>query len=91
MNAYYNDSHIRSASLEDRTTSAICSLISFITNRTFVNIVKLALIALSLVGFIATVGRIDNGSVGFFAGMSICAGFSLLEIVIIGSMVGQKK
>ena len=91
MNAYYNDSHIRSASLEDRTASAICSLISFLTNKTFVNIIKLALITLSLVGFIVTVGRIDSGSVGFVAGISICACLSLLEIIVIGSMAGQKK
>lgn len=91
MNAYYNESNVRRATLEDKTTSAICALISFITNKTFVTIVKLAVIALAFFGFIATVGRIDSGSIGFFAGVAICAGFSLLEIIVIGSMAGQKK
>ena len=91
MNAYYNESNVRRATLEDKTTSLICALISFITNKTFVTVVKLAVIAIAFFGFVATLGRIDSGSVGFFGGVIMCAVFSLLEIIVIGSMVGQKK
>lgn len=91
MNAYYHDSDIKRTNLEDRATSAVCSIISLLTNKTFVTIVKLIVIALSCVGFIATLGQIDSGSIGFFAGVVICAAFAGLDIVTIGSMVEQKK
>ncbi len=91
MNAYYHDSDIQKTNLEDRATSAICSFISLLTSKTFVTIVKLIIIALSMVGFVATLGKIDSGSVGFFMGVIICAVFAALDIVTIGSMVEQKK
>lgn len=91
MNAYYNDSHIRKKSLEDRTASAICSVISIITNKTFTLALRCMIIFAVLFGFVATVGMIDNGAVGFFPGVCICAVLSLVEIVAIGSLSSKKK
>ncbi len=91
MNAYYNESDITKTSLEDRATSAACSLISLLTNKTFINIVKLIVIALALVGFVVTLGKINDGSVGFFIGVIVCTAFATLDIATIGSMVEQKK
>lgn len=91
MNAYYNDSNIRKTSIEDKTTSAVCSIISFITSRTFTFVIKCAVIFAVLFGFVATVGMIDNGTIGFFVGICICALLSLVEIITIGSLSSQKK
>ena len=91
MNAYYHDSDITKTSLEDRATSVACSFISLLTNKTFLTIVKLIVIALALVGFVVTLGKINDGSVGFFAGVIVCGVFAVLDIATIGSMVEQKK
>ena len=91
MNAYYHDSDIKKTNLEDRATSAICSFISLLTNKTFVTVIKLIIIALSLVGFFATLGKINDGSIGFFMGVVVCAVFAILDIATIGSMVEQNQ
>ena len=91
MNAYYHESDITKTSLEDKATSVACSFISLLTNKTFVTIVKLIIIALALVGFVTTLGKINNGSIGFFMGVVICAVFAVLDIATIGSMIEQKK
>ena len=91
MNAYYNDSDITKTSLEDRATSAACSFISLLTNKTFVTVIKLIVIALALVGFIATLGKINDGSIGFFMGVVICTVCAVLDIAAIASMVEQRK
>ena len=91
MNAYYHDSDIKKTNIEDRAASAACSLISLLTSKTFVTVVKLIIIALSMVGFVATLGKIDNGSIGFFMGVVVCAVFAGLDIITIGSMVEQRK
>ena len=91
MNAYYHDSDITKTSLEDRATSAVCSFISLLTNKTFLTIVKLIVIALALVGFVATLGKISNGSIGFFMGIVVCAVLAALDIATIRSMVEQNK
>ena len=91
MNAYFNHSDIQKKTLEDRFTSIICSIISFFTNKTLVNFIKLAVISVGLFFFFATIGKIDNGSMGVFAGIMVCATISLLEIIVIGSFTDQKK
>lgn len=91
MNAYYNESNVRKKSIEDRTASLACSFISFITSRTFSIVIKCMIVLAVIFGFVATVGMIDNGSVGFFPGVCICAVLSIVETAIIGSLSSKKK
>ncbi len=91
MNAYYHETDIAKTSLEDRATSAACSFISLLTNKTFVTVIKLIVVALALIGFVVTLGKINDGSVGFFIGVVVCAVFAVLDIATIGSMIEQKK
>lgn len=91
MNAYYHDSDIQKTNLEDKATSAVCSFISLLTNKTFVTVAKLIIIALALVGFVATLGKINDGTIGFFMGVVVCAICAVLDITAIGSMIDQKK
>ncbi len=91
MNAYYHDSDIKKTNLEDKATSAVCSLISLLTNKTFLTVVKLIVVVLALVGFVATLGKINDGSIGCFMGVIVCAVFAVLDIATLGSMVEQKK
>ena len=91
MNAYYNESDIRSRSLSDKTSDALCALISVLTNKKLVSLVKICIISISLFAFIATVGMVNDGRVGFFMGTLICGTLSLLEISVIKSMNEKRK
>ncbi len=91
MNAYYNETNITKRTVEDRLTTGACAIISVLTNKSFLKFIKLAIIALALFGFVCIVGMIDAGTLGFFSGIAICALLSLVEIITISTMVGQKE
>ena len=91
MNAYYNESNIRKEPIADRTATLLYNLIAFLTNTKTVNIFKVSVITLALFAFVATVGMVDNGTIGFFWGAVICGILSTLEISVIKSMTKKSS
>ena len=92
MNAYYNDFDIKKHSgIDDKCISVICAIMKFFSNRYFIGALKVSIIVVALFGFIATVGMVDEGTLGFFSGTAICFIISAVEFVLVGSMVKKAR
>lgn len=91
MNAYYNDSHFKKTSVEDKAANAVCKIISLFTNNIFVTVLKIIAVISAIWGFVATVGKVSDGEMSFIGGVLICAVLSVIEIFVIGSIVQKDE
>ena len=99
MNAYYErtnrqaiaDNHSINTSFGDGLISLICTIVAFFTSAAAVKVEKTILSTVCFVAFFGVIGSMDSGSIGMFAGISLCSLFSLIEFFIFKSMIKSKK
>lgn len=72
MNAYYNEQDIKRKSFDVKK---------------LIKILKFAVIASLLFGFISILGMIDRGVIGYALGILLCTVICFFEVIAIGSVV----
>lgn len=100
MNAYYQranrtvlvtDAKPLNINIGEKIISFICAIISVLTCDTAVIIEKISLSAVCFIAFIGVIGGIDAGSISMLAGIPICAAISLIECLVLRSLIKKKK
>ena len=96
MNAYFTDSkrisrHVPKINITHGFIEFICSIVAFFTCDTVVRIIKIGVCALSFVGFFGIIGGIESGSINMISGLLIGAALSVIEFVMLGSLMSKSK
>ncbi len=96
MNAYFTDSkrasrHVPKINITNGFIEFICSIVAFFTCDTIVKIVKIGVCAICFIGFFGLVGGIEAGSINMVTGLLIGVALSIIEFVMLGSMMNKSK
>lgn len=96
MNAYFTDSkknarHLPKINITNGFIEFICSIVAFFTCDTVVKIVKIGVCALCFIGFFGLVGGVEAGSINMVTALLIGAALSVIEFIMLGSMMNKSK
>ena len=101
MNAYYqNTDYTRtlprsnvdtSLKIGDGLINFICAVITLLTCPVAIIMVKAVLCTVTFVGFFGVIGGIESGSISMLMGIVVCLALSLVECILLRSMVAKNK
>lgn len=101
MNAYYENrtysnklsstSSIAGANVGDKLISLICALVAFFTRASVVRVTKAAFCTALFFAFFGIIGAMDNGSIGMFFGVALCAVITLFEYLALRSTFAKRS
>ena len=100
MNAYFENTTysnrlssapaITDVRIGDKLISVICAIIAFFTCSVMVKVEKATVATALFFSFFGVIGSIDNGSLGLFGGVALCALIILIEFLTLKSMVDRR-
>ncbi len=99
MNAYYENGNIRrsntriypQAQTGDKLISFICMIVAALTSTVAVRIEKCSLCIIGFFAFFGIVGSMETGSISLFSGVLLCAAVSLVEFLVLRSLVKKNR
>ena len=105
MNAYYQNTNINTnigrtlprenientRKIGDGLIDFLCSLVALLTCPVAMIMVKAALCVVTFVAFFGVIGGIECGAISMFFGIVICLALSLVEALLLKSMVKKSK
>ena len=105
MNAYYQNTNINTnigrtlprenientRKVGDELIGFLCSLVALLTCPVALVMVKAALCVVTFIAFFGVVGGIDCGAISMAFGIVICLVLSLVEFLLLKSMVKKSK
>ena len=101
MNAYYQNTnytktlHTASADttrrIGDGLIDLICAIVTLLTCPVAIVMVKAVLCTVTFVGFFGVIGGIESGSISMLMGIVVCLALSLVEYLLLKSMVSPSR
>lgn len=101
MNAYYenksftsrinNTASIREVNVGDKLISLICAVVAFLTRASVVKVTKAAICTALFFAFFGIIGAMDNGNVGLFVGILLCAAVTFFEFLMLRSTFAKRS
>ena len=101
MNAYYQNTNFgrtlprenieNTRKIGDGLIDFICSIVTLLTCPVALVMVKAALCVVTFIAFFGVVGGIDCGAISMAFGIVICLVLSLVEFLLLKSMVKKSK
>ena len=100
MNAYYeneafakrinNTAALPEVNVGDKLISIICAIVAFFTRASVIRVTKATFCTALFFAFFGIIGAMENGSIGLFFGIVLCALTTLFEYLALKSTFAKQ-